>query len=200
MQSCDTRGRIVQATEQAIHRYGMARITTKRIAKIADIAEGTIFRHFKSKKALLLAALRYRGIPHPNIPDPEMANVDAVRDNLKKVEYCILRHYADVVPSAVASLADIDLLPDHRKWLQEHPFGGDRVEKAVLAYVLHEQQLGRVRGDVEPSFVSEMLLGNCLRRVLGRIFYRNSINLGSDEDFVDRLAEQLTNVIAVDNK
>jgi AcrR family transcriptional regulator len=199
-QSSVTRDRIVQVTAQAIHDYGVARITTKRIAEIAGVAEGTIFRHFETKNDLLLAALQRRGIPSLEMPGIEAAGFGTVRDNLAKAGHFVLRYYADVIPSIVAALADVGLLPDHRKWFQEHPFGSDRLAETVGAYVAREQRLGRVRTDVEPSFVAETLLGNCLRQVLRHVFYRDLARSASDEDFADKLADQITSAIATNRK
>lgn len=199
-QACLTRDHIVQVTEQAIYDFGVARITTKLIAEIAGVAEGTIFRHFQSKNDLLLAALQRRGIFGLDVPGPEVAGLGTVCANLARVGHITLRYYAEVLPSIVAALADVSLLPDHRKWFEEHPFGCGRLAETVRAYVAREQQLGRVRADVEPSFVAEMLLGNCLRRVIGRMFYRDLIRSDSDEGFSERLAEQLTSAIAISSK
>jgi AcrR family transcriptional regulator len=129
-------------------RLRVARVTTKRIAEIAGVAEGTIFRHFDSKNDLLLAALQRRGIPKLEMPGLEAAGFGTVRDNLARAGHFVLR-YSDVIPSIVAALADVGLLPDHRKWFQEHPFGGDRLAETVHAYVAREQLLGRVRANVD---------------------------------------------------
>lgn len=200
LQSGGTRDHIVRVTEQAIHDYGVAGITTKRIAQIAGIAEGTIFRHFESKNELLLTALQRRGIPGMPMLGPEVAGLGTLQDNLAKACRFVLRYYADVIPSIVAALGDITLLPEHRKWFQEHPCGCNRLAESVGAYVACEQRLGRVRADVEPALIAETLLGSCLRRVFARFFYRDTFNPHSDDSFADVLADQITSAIAPKRK
>jgi AcrR family transcriptional regulator len=175
----------------------MARVTTRRIAETAGVSEGTIFKYFKSKNDLLLSALQRRGIPGLEILAPDATSVATVHDNLAKAGRLVLRYYADVIPSLVAALADIDLLPDHRKWFQQHPCGYNGLAEAVGAYVVREQQLGRIRADIEPTFVAEILLGSCLRQIFGRIFCCDLSPCHSDEDFADGLADRMTSAIAI---
>ena len=53
----DTRKRIISAALQLFGQVGYAEATTRRIAKAAGINEVTLFRHFGSKKGLLIACL-----------------------------------------------------------------------------------------------------------------------------------------------
>ncbi len=53
----NTRQRIISAALQLFGQAGYAEATTRRIAKAAGINEVTLFRHFGSKKGLLMACL-----------------------------------------------------------------------------------------------------------------------------------------------
>jgi AcrR family transcriptional regulator len=50
----DTRTKILQAALQLFAKRGYEGTTTKDLAKFAGVAEGTLFRHFNSKKAILI--------------------------------------------------------------------------------------------------------------------------------------------------
>ena len=50
----DTRTRILQAALRLFAKRGYDGTTTKDLAKSAGVAEGTLFRHFTSKKAILI--------------------------------------------------------------------------------------------------------------------------------------------------
>jgi AcrR family transcriptional regulator len=50
----DTRTKILQAALQLFAKRGYEGTTTKDLAKSAGVAEGTLFRHFQSKKAILI--------------------------------------------------------------------------------------------------------------------------------------------------
>jgi len=53
----DTRQRILRAATQLIAEVGYAQATTRLIAEAAGVNEVTLFRHFGSKKALLMACV-----------------------------------------------------------------------------------------------------------------------------------------------
>jgi AcrR family transcriptional regulator len=50
----DNRTKILQAALKLFARQGYDGTTTKDLAKLAGVAEGTIFRHFENKKAILI--------------------------------------------------------------------------------------------------------------------------------------------------
>lgn len=50
----ETRTRILQAAQKLFARKGFDGTTTKDLARKAGVAEGTIFRHFPNKKAILI--------------------------------------------------------------------------------------------------------------------------------------------------
>ena len=50
----DTRARILQAALKLFARQGYDRTTTKELANSAKVAEGTLFRYFPNKKAILI--------------------------------------------------------------------------------------------------------------------------------------------------
>src|SRR5262245_12265744 len=53
-----TRERLLRAAIGIVARDGLAAATTAAIASEADVAEGTLYRHFESKDDLLIAAYR----------------------------------------------------------------------------------------------------------------------------------------------
>ena len=50
----DTKTRILKAAMKLFARQGYDGTTTKDLAKLAKVAEGTLFRHFENKKAILI--------------------------------------------------------------------------------------------------------------------------------------------------
>lgn len=51
----ETRTRILQAAQRLFARRGFDGTTTRDLASAAGVAEGTLFRHFENKKAILVA-------------------------------------------------------------------------------------------------------------------------------------------------
>jgi AcrR family transcriptional regulator len=50
----ETKTRILKAAQQLFSRYGYDGTTTRDLAQAAGVAEGTLFRHFPNKKAILV--------------------------------------------------------------------------------------------------------------------------------------------------
>ncbi len=50
----ETKTRILKAAQQLFSRYGYDGTTTRDLAQAAGVAEGTLFRHFPNKKAILI--------------------------------------------------------------------------------------------------------------------------------------------------
>lgn len=149
--------RIVEAAIQMFSEKGYSSSSTSEIAKRANVAEGTIFRHYKTKKELLLA-----------IVTPVMSNLLApfiIRD-LDKVLSQNYKCYEDFLTAIVKNrqafiekhLSIVKIL------LQEIPFHDelrsqfiDRIGKEVYtrleAIVTHFQEKGELVEMPTPSAV-----------------------------------------------
>jgi AcrR family transcriptional regulator len=53
----DLNSRILAAAQRLFARQGFEKTTTRQLAEAAGIAEGTLFRHFENKKAILVAVV-----------------------------------------------------------------------------------------------------------------------------------------------
>lgn len=53
----DLNHRILDAAQRLFARQGFEKTTTRQLAEAAGIAEGTLFRHFENKKAILVAVV-----------------------------------------------------------------------------------------------------------------------------------------------
>lgn len=199
LQSAATRDLIVQVTEQAIFELGMARVTTRRIAISAGIAEGTIFRYFATKDELILAAFKRRHADRTEILDA-FAHLDGtVLENITRATEAALRYYDGVLWSAIAAMADTSLLPRHRGWVLKHMLVGE-LSTAVERYVERERSRGRIGPNVEPIIVSEFVLGGCLRHIFGRLFGGDAPSSKPAAQFASELARRVTAMIAVEHR
>jgi len=190
-----TKDHILQVTEQAIFKFGMARITTRRVADIAGVAEGTIFRYFPSKNELVLAALRRHGAGETAFPGAELAGTATVRDNLATIIAASLNHYARVMPSVIAATADSDLLPKYRKWFLRQSSTYETLTRAITAYVSRERKLGRIIPSADPELVAETILSHCIRHALGDVLRVPSRALPRGRNFAASLSDRLTAAI-----
>src|SRR5215470_6494752 len=165
-----TRQHILEATERMLQTKGLARLTNKEIAEAAGCAEGTLYNHFDTKEALILAAIK------ENLPDFLAAVGDdrigehSIEENVQEIALAAIRYYRKLVPLATALFADMDLLAHFRLWMQEHQGGPLRIYERVANYVAAEQRLGRLKPEIDPFSFAALLLGSCHQYVFIKYF------------------------------
>jgi AcrR family transcriptional regulator len=103
-----TRAQLVDAAERVRRSKGLARATTKEIAREAGCAEGTLYLHFTDKLDLV------RAVHEKLLPAfievvshlPERAGTRTVKANLTELARGALRLYRDMLPLGSSLLAD----------------------------------------------------------------------------------------------
>ncbi|GCE13280.1 TetR/AcrR family transcriptional regulator [Tengunoibacter tsumagoiensis] len=158
-----TRQQILEATERVIQQLGIARVTTKEIAREAGCAEGTLYKHFEHKEDLFLQVLQ------ENLPEFVLALHDhqpgqrTVQENLLAIAEAAFLYYTQLTPLAASFFADTELLTRHRTWMDTHQIGPQRLPARVAEYIQQEQQLGRITPQLDPLTISHLLLGPCFQ-------------------------------------
>jgi AcrR family transcriptional regulator len=188
----NTQQQILRAAEQIIREKGVARATTKEIAKLAGVAEGTLYKHFERKEDLFLTLFR-KQVPeeYKEAISAHQAGTGSVRGNLKGIALAAMQHFEQIVPLMVAFFADTDTLARLQSFLQETGTGPQRLYADVAAYIEAEQRLGRLNGEVSPLSAAALLLGPCWQFVFLRQFLGTNPLAVSDEQYVDGLVQGL---------
>jgi AcrR family transcriptional regulator len=190
----ETRERIVGAAERVMRTKGLARATTKEIARAAGYSEGTLYKHFEGKEDLFLSVLRER---LPNfvvlVRDlPERSGRGTVRGNLEEVASAALAFYDESVPMAASVFSEPKLLARHREGVLKRDRGPHKANEAVAAYLRAEQHLERVRRDANPEAAAALLLGACYQRAFHLHFLGEEVLAGSgEESFVEDIVQTL---------
>ena len=189
-----TRERIVEAAERVMRERGLARSTTKEIARAADYSEGTLYKHFESKEDLFLAVLAERLPSFVVLVEELPARVgrDTVRATLEEVATNALAYYGEIVPMAASIFSEPALLARHREGVRKRGAGPRMVNEALAAYLDAEKRLGRVREDTDPEAVAAMLLGACYQRAFFRSYLGEDVPAeGEEEGFVESIVQTL---------
>lgn len=153
-----TRARILTATVALIAREGYASATIRAIATEAEIAEGTIYRHFHDKTAILLAALEEHTAPADPWLEalPDRAGDQPIDAALTEWLTRLARLRSEILPLEVAMLNDPELRAARRAALASETPPGPPLHLA--SYIAAEQRLGRIRSDVPPLDIAVSLL------------------------------------------
>jgi AcrR family transcriptional regulator len=152
---------ILSAAEQLILEAGLGAATTRAIAKAAGCAEGSIYRHFPDKDALVVEVVK------TCFPDfvamlcalPERVGTGTVLQTLQELGTVALGFYRGILPIAAGVLSDQDLLAKNQASFKATETGPAKALEAVTNYLIEEQRLGRVSKHVSAGYGAKMILG-----------------------------------------
>lgn len=151
-----TREALLNATIRLVREVGYAQTTTRAVSAAAGVAEGTLYRHFPNKAALLLGAVMHQSEPIlARVAElPARAGHGTVAANLTDCLTELTRMREVLLPLELALLTDPELV---RQTRQPPPRELDPAVQ-LAAYLEAEQKLGRVRGDVSARSAAVVLL------------------------------------------
>jgi AcrR family transcriptional regulator len=186
-----TRQYILEATERMLQTKGLARLTNKEIAEAAGCAEGTLYKHFETKEALILAAIE------ENVPDfltavqQDRIGAGTIEANVQDIARAAIRYYRKLLPLTTALFADMDLLAHFRLWMQAHKGGPLSIHQWVANFIAAEQRLGRLKPEVDPFSFAALLLGSCHQYVYVQYFQGHDPFPVSEEQFIAGMVHTL---------
>jgi AcrR family transcriptional regulator len=189
----ETRERIVEAAERVMREKGLARSTTKEIARAAGYSEGTLYKHFESKEDLFLAVLAERLPSFVALVEelPMRVGRGTVRETLEEVASNALAYYGEIVPMAASILSEPALLARHREELRKRGAGLWMINETLASYLEAEERLGRVREDADPEAAAAMVLGACYQRAFFRSYLGEDVPAEGEEGFVEGIVQTL---------
>jgi AcrR family transcriptional regulator len=159
-----TRDRILDAAAEVMRTRGLAKSTTKEIAKAAGYSEAALYKHFQDKTDLFLAVLTER-VPTSlgTLLDSLTPGAGTVTGTLERVAAGAVDFYGRTFPIAASIFSEPRLLAAHREALRRRDAGPQRVNTLLAAYLAAEQERGRINPNADPYAVAALLLGACLQ-------------------------------------
>ncbi len=188
-----TRERIVEAAGRVMRAKGLARSTTKEIAREAGYSEGTIYKHFESKGELFICVLteRFPSFVGIMLDLPQRAGQEELGKVLGEVARAALAFYGESVPMAASIFSEPGLLSRHREEVLRRDAGPQKANEYLAAYLDAERVLGRVREDADPEAAAAMLLGACFQRAFFESFSGEGGVPAHGEDFAEGIVRTL---------
>jgi AcrR family transcriptional regulator len=157
---------MLDAAAHVMRTRGLARATTKEIAKEAGYSEAALYKHFRDKTDLFLGVLKER------VPSSlsavlaglgERAGRGLLRQTLEQVAAEAIDFYAETFPIAASLFSEPTLLAAHRNSLREKNLGPHVVRDELAAYLAAEQRAGAINPEADPEAAAALLLGACLQ-------------------------------------
>ncbi|MGF1459345.1 MAG: TetR/AcrR family transcriptional regulator [Leptolyngbyaceae cyanobacterium] len=121
----DTESKILQAAQRLFARKGYGGTTTRDLAQAAGVAEGTLFRHFESKKAIL---------------------IQVATDGWTELLTDLLTELSEM-----ASYKAIDQVMRHR--MVDMPRNTDLMRVCFMEAQLHPELQGNVQGEIMAKMI-----------------------------------------------
>ncbi|MEJ1196949.1 MULTISPECIES: helix-turn-helix domain-containing protein [unclassified Streptomyces] len=186
------RERILDAAHDLMLTVGLARATTKEIAKGADCSEAALYKHFASKEELFIRVLserlpRLTPLLHGLATEPGRASLE---ENLTEIARQAALFYEQSFPIAASLYAQTQLKRRHDDAMRELGTGPHLPIEGLDAYLRTEQAAGRVRADADTFAAASLLLGACSQRAFAYDATRTGTRPPVD-DFARRLARTL---------
>lgn len=188
----ETRQKILDAAEKLILLRGLARVTTKEIARAIGLSEGALYRHFDHKEEIFFALMEKHLPVYLDAFQTHPAGTGMLSENLTAIALATIRYYEQLLPMGASFLADSELLEQFRATLRPLNVGPQSVFEQVAAYIEEEQQLGRIGQQVPALSIAILLLGPCFQWVFIRQFLGYDPFNKTDQQFAEDLVQGLT--------
>jgi AcrR family transcriptional regulator len=173
-----TKQKLINVTEQLLESNGVARLTTRMIAREAGVAEGLIYHYFKDKAELIHEVIEQ----HINdIRDaveklPASIGLNTVAENLENMMIITYKVQYSIAPLASSAFADNGIRERMREIIKLKDIGPKKEIEGIAVYLSAEQRLGRVNRDIDPDMAARILVAYSLRSGMNDWF------LGLDPD------------------
>jgi AcrR family transcriptional regulator len=185
------RVRILDAAHELMLTVGLARATTKEIAKAAGCSEAALYKHFASKEELFIRVLAER-LPQLT---PLLSSLVAepgqhpLEENLTEIVRQAALFYEQSFPIAASLFAETQLKRRHDEAMRQMGAGPHVPIRLLDAYLRAEQAVGRVRADADTFAAASLMMGACAQRA----FAYDAV--GEERPAVDEFAARLARTL-----
>jgi AcrR family transcriptional regulator len=159
---------VLVAAEAVLAEAGVARLSTKEVARRASVAESSIFYHFGDRLGLLHAVVHtHLPLYHGVVAEVgRRAGSRSVRDNLVELLESLEAFYTRITPILAAVQADGELRDLFAARGAEDDIGPHRGLAPIADYLSRERDLGRVRVDLDPDAAALIIVGVAYQRAV----------------------------------
>ena len=187
----ETRQKILEATARLLQMKGLARVTTKKIARETGLSEGALYRHFEHKEEVLFAVVTKHLPTFLEIFQTHVAGTGSVSENLDAIALAAIQYYGQLIPLSASFFADTELLAHYQAALRQINGGPQRFFEVVATSIAEEQALGRIEKHVPALNIAILLLGPCFQWVFNRQFLGSDLFHKTEQQFAEELVQGL---------
>jgi AcrR family transcriptional regulator len=166
------RDRILDAAFEVMNSLGLAKATTKQIARQAGYSEAMLYKHFADKQELFLAVLEER--VQPAGVSPRSPGSGELVDDLARLVEDLMAFFVAAFPIAASVFSSPELLRQHRDGVVARDRGPEAPVRGVAAYLKAEQAAGRIPAQADCTAAARILVGTAFHQGFLAAFAGNS--------------------------
>lgn len=155
---------ILETTLELISNLGVARLTTKEIARAGGFSEASIYYHFADKSALLEGVI-LEGVLAPfqefAAGFTQRAPERSLDEALLEFATALTAFWERVLPLLSAVHSDADLRRRFRRRVNSLDLGPHRGVRLVGGLLAKHQESGDIRADVDPAAAAMLICSTC---------------------------------------
>ncbi len=161
---------VLAATEEILAESGVARLSTKEVARRAAVAESSVFYHFGDRLGLLRAVVQAQLTPVRQVLGEVhgRAGTGTLRSDLVALLDALEGFFLRTMPVAAAIQSDRELREAFAEQSASADLGPHRAVDAVLGFLAEERAQGRLPAHVDLSATALLLVGAAHQRALQR--------------------------------
>lgn len=155
-----TRDELVEATCRILRRDGLAKLSTRLVAREAGVSEGALYKHFQTKEELLVAAVDLLIAPYSAITAelPHRVGLGSVAETLADLVVANYTFLRLATPIWGSLHADPALHERYLALLRERDLGPHHAMALLARFIAAEQRLGRLNPALAPDAVANTLM------------------------------------------
>lgn len=155
-----TRDELVEATCRILRREGLAKLSTRLVAREAGVSEGALYKHFQTKEEMLVAAVDLLVAPYSAITAelPHRVGLGSVAETLTDLVVANYGFLRQATPIWGSLHADPALHERYLALLRERDLGPHHAMALLGRYIAAEQRLGRLNPALDPAAVANILM------------------------------------------
>ncbi|MCU1643100.1 MAG: putative transcriptional regulator, TetR family [Nocardia sp.] len=155
---------VLTCAQQILTESGVARLSTKEVAKRAGVAESSIFYHFNDRMGLLQAVIQHQLRPLKDLlADRTDSPATDLREDLLALLATLEEFFVAAIPVMAAVESDADLRATYQQRSRDLDLGPHRAVEAVVAQLAHHAAPDT---DLHPAAL--LLVGAAHQRALQR--------------------------------
>lgn len=156
----------IDATFELIGDQGLAKLTTREVARRAGVSEASVFYHFRDKVGLLQAVLLSGLSPLKGIDADRLAPSagQSLEETLLRIATALEAFFDRARPVIEALQADTELREQFADRMAERDLGPQRGVRLIHQYLTEMAENGAIDPGINTEAVGLLLVGACFLR------------------------------------